>query len=217
MIAPDSPAPPPPALPPPDPLMVAWRRVDDAVGHSVARLERTETGWLAHGQEVMVAPEDLIGCSFAVELDHDWGTAHAIVTSIDRDAARALELRCDEQLRWRRDGAPAPELDGCRDVDIAATPLTNTFPVNRLRDLAVGETWTGSVAWVEVPTLRVTRVEQTYTRLAAPDDPFAAAAWEYRDDTHGAFRITTDAHGLVVDYENFAARIRDPAAPAQRR
>ena len=45
-------------------------------------------------------------------------------------------------------------------------------------------------------------------------DAYLAAAWEYHDDTHGSFKITTDAHGLVVDYENFAARIREPAALA---
>lgn len=197
------------------PQVASWRRVDDAEGHSIGRVERTGTGWLAHGQEVMVAPEDTLGCSFAVELDDDWSTTHVIVTSVDRDAARALELRRDGTGHWWRDGERAPELDGCRDVDVAATPLTNTFPVNRLRDLEVGEQWTGPVAWVEVPTLRVVRVDQTYTRLEAPDDPDVAAAWEYKDDTHGAFRITTDAHGLVVDYEGFAERVRTTAGPAR--
>jgi len=205
---------PPSSLPRAAPIVVAWHRVDDAVGHAAGRLERTDTGWLAHGQEVMVAPEDTIGCAFAVELDDEWFTTHVIVTSIDREAARAVELRRDGTNHWWRDGERATDLDGCRDVDIAATPLTNTFPVNRLRELPVGESWTGPVAWVEVPTLQVLRVEQTYTRLPAPDDPFTAAAWEYHDDTHGSFKITTDAHGLVVDYENFAARIREPAALA---
>jgi len=29
-------------------------------------------------------------------------------------------------------------------------------------------------------------------------------AWEYSDPTHGAFRLTVDADGLVVEYEGFA-------------
>ena len=100
-----------------------------------------------------------------------------------------------------------PDLDGCVDVDIAATPLTNTFPIRRLAHLAVGEAATSAVAWVDVPALDVTRVEQTYERLPDRD---GLAAWRYSDPLHGAFVLTVDDEGLVVDYEGFARRIPTP-------
>ena len=150
------------------------------------------------------------GCSFAVELAQDWTTTHAIVTTFDRSGARAVELRRDDTNHWWRDGERATELDGCRDVDVAAAPFTNTFTLNRLRELPVGERWTAPFAYVEVPSLRVHRVEQTYTRLPDPtDDPDAVAAWQYHDESYGPFLVTTDAHGLVLDYEGLARRIRN--------
>jgi len=84
------------------------------------------------------------------------------------------------------------------DVDVAATPLTNTFPIRRLAHLAVGRSVTSTVAWVDVPALGVTRVEQTYQRLEDRDE---LAAWRYSDPTHGGFVLTVDTEGLVVDYE----------------
>ena len=67
-----------------------------------------------------------------------------------------------------------PSLNGCVHIDVAATPLTNTFPIRRFASLGIAEYRTTPVAWVEVPTLHVTRVEQFYRRLA-PD------RWEYSD------------------------------------
>ena len=52
MAASDSSAVPTPPRPP-DPIMVAWERIDEATGRAIARLERTSSGWLAHGQEVV--------------------------------------------------------------------------------------------------------------------------------------------------------------------
>jgi hypothetical protein len=109
-------------------------------------------------------------------------------------------LTADGSRRWWLDGARVPALDGCVDVDVAATPLTNTFPINRLASLAVGDSVTFAVAWVDVPALQVLRVEQTYRRLAR-------LRWEYSDRAHGAFELTVDEEGLVVEYTGFAVRV----------
>jgi uncharacterized protein len=183
----------------------AWERADEGVGHSVARLEPDGDGWLAHGVEVLAAEPDAgpLACWFRVRLDAGWLTREVDVRALDAGGERTIALRADDERRWTLDGRPRPDLDGCLDVDVAATPLTNTFPVRRLTapdGLAVGERTTLAVAWVAVPTLAVTRVEQTYERLAE-------ARWRYRDDTHGAFDLTVDADGVVVDYEGLARRV----------
>ncbi len=189
--------------------MVAWERADESGGFSVAtreRLEPPDAGWLFHGSEVLVG-EQTLSCTFCVVVGPDWVTRRVQIRSVSTvgEAQRRLEA---SDGHWTVDGAARPDLDGCVDVDVAATPLTNTFPIRRLAHLAVGRSVTSAVAWVDVPALGVTRVEQTYQRLEDRDE---LAAWRYSDPTHGGFVLTVDTGGLVVDYEGFAQRI--PTGP----
>lgn len=178
----------------------AWRRADDNGGHSVARLEGLADGWLLHGSEVLTAPDGPLACWFRVEVDRDWLTREVDVAAFAADGEHRLRLDADADRRWRLDGVDEPRLTGCVDVDVAATPLTNTFPIRRLAGLAVGERRTAPVAWVEVPSLRVLRVEQTYERLGQ-------RRWRYGDDAHGSFVLEVDEDGVVTDYEGFATRV----------
>jgi uncharacterized protein len=182
------------------PRVVAWRRTDEDAGHSLARLERRDGGWLFHGTEVLAGPETLLACSFRVEADDAWATRRVEATAVSADGERRLVLTADDDRRWSRDGERRPELDGCVDVDVAATPLTNTLPIRRLASLQAGEEVTTPVAWVDVPGLGVTRVEQTYRRLGP-------SRWRYSDDAHGAFELTVDDDGLVVEYTGMATRV----------
>lgn len=180
-----------------------WERDDESRGHSVARVEEGEDGWTVHATEVLVGDETL-ACSFRIGLDSAWRTREVAVTVVDRTGERQLTLAAADG-RWEVDGAHDARLDGCVDVDVAATPLTNTFPIRRLASLPVGGSRTSPVAWVEVPSLRVHRVEQTYRRLEPGPD--GRARWEYADPDHGAFRLTVDEDGVVIDYEGFARRV----------
>lgn len=190
-----------------EPAVVMWERVPPSVGHSCARLASDGTGWRAHGAEVLRDPDIPVACCFEVRLDEAWVTTAATVEAFSGDVAR-LDIRVDDGAdrarRWWLDGELRPDLDGCIDIDVAATPLTNTFPIRRLQHLAPGDSVTSPVAWVEVPELRVHRVNQTYRRL---DDVNGTQAWEYSDPLHGAFRLTVDSDGLVLDYEGFARRL----------
>ena len=176
----------------------AWRRDDGSPGHSVARLDRTPQGWTAHGVEVLVS-EAPLACWFRVDLDPDWSTVRAEVRMLDGAGERTLLLERTGGA-WTADGLPRPDLTGCVDVDVAATPLTNTFPIRRLAALPTGASRTAPVAWVDVPALGVQRVDQTYERLGE-------RRWQYGDPQHGAFLLEVDAKGLVERYEGFAVRI----------
>ena len=185
-----------------DVRVVAWRRTDEDAGHSLARVERRDTGWLLHGTEVLAGPQTLLACSFRVEVDGAWATRRVEAVAVSADGECRLVLDADGDRRWWRDGVRAPELDGCVDVDVAATPLTNTLPIRRLASLGTGQAVTAPVAWVDVPALGVTRVEQTYRRLGP-------ARWEYADDAHGSFALTVDEDGLVDEYTGMAVRVAD--------
>ena len=176
-----------------------WRRADEAVGHSFARVTETDDGGRFDGTEILVERGRPMRTDFTVLLDGAWQTT-AVEASVLTTAERRLDLAADPDRRWLVNGRHAPRLDGCIDVDVAATPLTNTFPIRRYASLAIGEERTAPVAWVEVPSLRVLRVDQTYRRLAGD-------AWTYADPIHGAFRLTVDGAGIVLDYEGLATRV----------
>jgi uncharacterized protein len=185
--------------------LAAWERTDESRGLSLARWERHDYGWLFHGSEVLVGA-DVLSCTFSVVVHSNWTTRSVDVVAIAAagETRRRIEV---EGGRWSVDGAVRSDLDDCIDVDIAATPLTNTFPIRRLAGLAVGEAVTSPVAWVDVPALEVTRVRQTYERL---EDRSGLACWRYEDPQHGPFVLTVDDEGIVVEYEGFARRVSAP-------
>lgn len=180
----------------------AWTRQDENSGHSFALVAEGPEIWTYRGTELLAGPVAL-SCTFVVEVDRAEHPRRARVQAHDVDGTGEIAIEVDHG-RWLIDGGHVPELDGVMDIDIAATPLTNTFPIRRLTELAPGESSTFPVAWVSVPDLAVSRVEQTYTRLEPVD---GQEAWEYRDEEHGRFTLTVDGDGIVIDYAGFARRV----------
>lgn len=106
----------------------------------------------------------------------------------------ALHLLASGDGTWTdADERHIPELDGCIDVDVQWTPLTNTLPVRRL-DLETGSEEVITVAYIELPSLTVSRVRQRYTRL---DDRAVRYASEHREFERD---LTVNDDGFVVAY-----------------
>lgn len=87
------------------------------------------------------------------------------------------------------------------DIDVSATPFTNTLPIRRL-GLAPGEAREILVAYVAVPALVPEPVWQRYTCLEA--------GRRYRYE--GLFRsyvgeLSVDADGLALDYPGTFRRV----------
>lgn len=99
---------------------------------------------------------------------------------------------------------PLPHLDGCIDVDITATPFTNTLPIRRI-DWKVGQREEFRMAWISVPEMTVTPNRQIYTCLEK-DANGAKFRFESPDIDFEAV-ITVDADGLVVDYPGLFTRV----------
>jgi uncharacterized protein len=113
-----------------------------------------------------------------------------------------LSLRADGEGRWADEaGRTLPELDGCIDVDVAITPLTNTLPVRRL-GLRPGEASDVRVVYVEVPGLRVRPARQRYHCLRADD---ASTSYRYESGDFSA-ELTFDAQGFVRSYGDLWVR-----------
>ena len=156
----------------------------------------------------------LRGHTTAVEDGVAWAVGYSVETDAGWRTTRAeVDLRCaagDRELvlervedRWLVDGRAEPLLDGCVDVDLESSAVTNTLPVHRL-DLEPGVGWEVPAAFVRADDLRVERIEQTYRLVESGPDGFSVA---YSSATFGfTAQLEYDAAGLVVEYPGLASR-----------
>ena len=117
----------------------------------------------------------------------------------------ALHLLADGAGGWRNEaGQPIAALQGCIDVDIMLTPLTNTLPIQRLR-LSPGESRAISVVYVSAPDFTIRPFAQRYTRL---DDADGRQRYRYESIVSGfTADLPIDGDGFVVEYPAIWRRI----------
>lgn len=163
----------------------------DIAGAERCRIVPVEGGWDLSGVVVAAYDGRAVDVRYALAVDEGWGTRSVAVTMDDLVHPVRLELSRSTMGRWTVDGRTAPELEGCVDVDLGISPLTNTLPIRRL-GLDVGEEAEIEVAWVRFPEFRVDRGRQRYARLAAD-------VWRYSSEGFTA-DLVVDEHGLVVRY-----------------
>jgi hypothetical protein len=186
------------------PAMAAWRHLDARVGFEVLFLRGETGGYHVEGHSTGVEDGDAWGLRFAIAVDRSWRTRSAHVVGRSSSGTHELRLEGDGSGEWWANGAPAPLLAGCLDVDLEASAFTNAFPVHRLR-LEVGARADAPAAYVRALDLRVERLEQSYARL--PDDgnrsryDYSSPAFDFRAE------LVYDEFGLVLDYPGIAVRV----------
>lgn len=168
----------------------------DGQGHEVLRLGFETGGWTADG--VVTGDGPHTGLHYVVRVDERWRLRQFLLFRDLPDPD--LWLGVDPSGRWGElNGARRPELDGCTDVDLSATPFTNSLPIRRLR-IEVGDTAEIKVARVDPETLDVVPELQRYTRLALD-------RWRYEDESGFAADLPVDQDGLVLDYPGLFRRL----------
>ena len=183
-------------------LWAAW----DQPGLEHLRL-RVDAGG-ARADSVIIALDDdgrPFRARFAIETDPDWRVRHARIELLG-DSVRALDLHADGLGRWTDavTGAAQP-LDGCLDIDVYPSPFTNTLPIRRFADAAVGRPVAIEVAWVVLPELTIQPARQEYTLLERGS---AGSRWRFRGlDSDFTAELPADRDGLVLDYPGIARRV----------
>lgn len=115
---------------------------------------------------------------------------------------RSLLLRSDGEGHWRHDhGEELPELEGCIDIDIWPTPLTNSLPLWR-SSLVLNQSQEYRMVWVSAPELTVEAKPQAYTRLE--NDLYL---FESLDGSGFRADLTFDKQLVVVDYPELFLRV----------
>ena len=145
-------------------------------------------------------------CRYELDAAPDWRFRKLTISvaTPEARALRRLELARDPDGGWQVDGEAAPELEGCDEVDIQATPFTNSLPIRRL-GLGKDERAELRVAYVPLPGLAPHPMAQRYTCL----EPLGAAGGRYLyESLESGFQaeLPVDADGLVTDYPELFRR-----------
>jgi uncharacterized protein len=187
----------------PPPATACWLHREARSGFEVAYFRSQEDGWAVDGTTAAVEDTKTWIVTYSIRLDAGWATRSARIMARTAAGLRETFLEVDQTGRWLVDGDPAPYLDGCRDVDLESSAMTNALPVHRL-GLAAGRQADAPAAYVRALDLSVGRLEQTYRRIA---DEGARQRYEYAAP---AFDFTSclvyDESGLVLDYPGVARR-----------
>jgi len=171
---------------------LAWRGLD---------------GWRAEGCTVELGDHGLraVGVQLGAAYQLDYGletdaellTRRFVVTVKDAAGERGVLLERSDDSAWTANGEAQPHLQGALDVDLALSPLTNHMPAARLGDEPADHV----MAWIDVPSLEVTRSGQRY-------EPIEAGRVRYvgLDDGFTA-ELELDEDGFVVNYPGLAERV----------
>lgn len=195
-----------------------WQRID--VSGSDLALFDDRGGLAARGVAVASGTPLPYTCRYELVTDADWAVTRLEVVAEGAGWWRRVRLERTGE-GWRVPTSeqgdlgrvladarqPRPPLPGIEDpdrlseavdVDLAAAPLFNTVPVRRLglRQADPGTEHTLTVAYVRLPSLEVSPVEQTYTTLGD-------GRVRFRSSTFTA-ELSLDRDGYVVDYPGLA-------------
>jgi hypothetical protein len=115
----------------PLPATACWEHRAARSGFEVAYFQAAPGGWRMDGTTAAVEDGQTWIVSYSIRLDAAWITREARVTARTASGPRETLLACDGEGRWRR-RPPAANLDGCSDIDLESSALTNTPPVHCL-------------------------------------------------------------------------------------
>ena len=187
----------------PAPATAAWQHRDARTGFEVAYFQDLGEGCRIEGWTTAIEDGWTWAVEYVIDLDGTGATRSARIRGRSAAGASSTLLEADGAGRWLVDGAPAPRLDGCLDVDLESSAMTNALPVRRM-GLVPGARAAAPAAYVRADGLAVERLEQAYLRV--PDEAtrqrydYAAPAFDF------ACRLAYDEFGLVLDYPGIAVR-----------
>jgi uncharacterized protein len=187
----------------PPPASAGWQHREARSGFEVAYFTAAPLGLRIEGTTAAIEGGEAWVVSYLIQLDTAWATRSARITARTGTGSRETLLKTDGAGHWLVDGSNAPHLDGCMDVDLESSAMTNALPVHRM-NLPVGETADAPAAYVRALDLSVERLEQVYRRVCDQD---ARQQYDYAAPVFGfSSHLRYDDSGLVTDYPGIARR-----------
>ncbi|QPP05893.1 putative glycolipid-binding domain-containing protein [Streptomyces bathyalis] len=186
------------------PKAAAWQHIKARAGFEVVYFETTDEGWRIHGCTTAVEDGRSWIVDYEIELDAAWITRSAHISGRSATGHRTRSIITNGDGHWQVDGVVSPELDGCRDIDLESSAMTNAFPVRRLR-LVEGVRAEAPAVYVRAADLTVERLDQTYELVR---DKSGRQRYEYSAPAFDfGCHLAYDSAGLLHDYPGIAIRV----------
>ncbi|WKA57031.1 putative glycolipid-binding domain-containing protein [Planococcus shenhongbingii] len=171
----------------------------ETFGCEYLKLFTKENAILAESTVIYLDRNSPMQIDYHMEFDDLWRTKSVNIT--DR-TGKALQITSSGKGEWfDRHGNGLDELTGAIDVDLSATPFTNSLPINRL-DWKPNQKREFEMVYVSVPALDVQKTNQSYTFIKSIGKN---RVFNFQSQDFESF-ITFDEKGFVVDYPQLFIR-----------
>jgi uncharacterized protein len=180
-------------------IVVRWQDWDArGIEHLVLREGAREI--VANSVVVGSADDSVFAIRYRIRCDQSWRVRSAEIGIVGTD--RKIEIAGDGKGNWSdASGKPLPKLAGAIDIDLSATPFTNTLPIRRLK-LKAGQSAEIVTVYILVPALTMTTDPQRYTCLKP------RKRYRYESiDSDFTRDIEVDSRGIVVTYPGLFRRL----------
>jgi uncharacterized protein len=160
---------------------------------------------LLQHNEIILADSFIVGVKnrmpfrlhYEITCDSHWNVKQLHLALLNGQG-KSIKILADGLGHWTTQrGDPIPSLEGCIDVDISATPFTNTLPIRRL-SLRQGQSAELLVAYVLIPEMELMPDKQRYTCLEVTN---TGGFYKYESmDSDFSAVLPVDNDGLLIDY-----------------
>ncbi len=173
---------------------ILWRRIDTS-GHETARVYGDDDGWYLDGSAIFLYEGSPCRLEYLIECDPDWSTRSVTIDGWVGEDVIECEISVSDDGMWYLNDQEIRTVEGCVDIDLNFSPVTNLLPLKRL-ELGVGESQDVRAAWLRFPSFSLEPLEQRYSRI---DN----SIYNYQSKTGFEKDITVDNFGLVTEYPDF--------------
>jgi hypothetical protein len=181
------------------PIVARWQSWDaKGIEHLVLREDAREV--VAEAVVVGSADSAPFAIRYRIRCDKSWRVRSAEVAVVGSD--RKIEIAGDGKGNWSdASGKRLPKLAGAIDIDLSATPFTNTLPIRRLK-LRARQSAEIVTVYILAPALTLATDPQRYTCL----EPLKRYRYESIDSDFTR-EIEVDRRGMVVTYPGLFRRL----------
>jgi hypothetical protein len=158
-----------------------------------------DTGSTYRGRITGVVNDKPVCVEYELETDDAFHITSFNIRSF-ADGTENISLQKKNGQWMDASGHHLTQFDDCTDIDISLTPLTNTFPINRLK-LNIGESKSIHVIYIDPVSQNLKKAEQRYTCLEIDKYRYENLASGFTSD------LTVDSSGLIVTYPGAWQRI----------